>query len=111
MSIVKKKSIAMNIPAQAETRNITKIIEKTGNLYESLVVIGKRANQIHVEIKDELHSKLEEFATNVDTLEEVNENREQIEISKAYEKLPNPVILALHEFSEGKIYFRREGEE
>jgi DNA-directed RNA polymerase subunit K/omega len=111
MSIVKKKNVAMNINPSVETRDTGKLAAKTGNLYESLVIIGKRASQIHTEIKEELHAKLEEFAPNVDSLEEVHENREQIEISKAYERLPNPALLALHEFNDNKIYFRREGEE
>ncbi len=79
---------------------------KTGNLYESLVILAKRSNQIASQMKEELHSKLEEFATDGDNLEEVFENREQIEISKYYESLPKPTLLATQEFLEGKVYFR-----
>jgi DNA-directed RNA polymerase subunit K/omega len=98
---------AANIPNVIETRNLDMIKDKTGNLYESISIIAKRANQINISIKEELHNKLEEFATHTDSLEEVHENKEQIEISKAFEKMPNPAILATHEFLEDKIYYRR----
>ncbi len=91
----------------AETRNISEIKGKTGNLYESIAIIAKRANQINISIKEELHNKLEEFASHTDSLEEVHENKEQIEISRAYEKMPNPALLATTEFLEGKIYYRK----
>ncbi|MCH2044212.1 MAG: DNA-directed RNA polymerase subunit omega, partial [Saprospiraceae bacterium] len=78
----------------------------SGNVYESLVIISKRSNQIAVDLKKELHNKLDEFASSTDTLEEVHENKEQIEISKFYERLPNPVIIALDEFMDGEISFR-----
>ncbi len=78
----------------------------TGNIYESVVICAKRANQISVEIKHELNRKLEEFAYYTDNLEEVFENREQIEISKFYEKLPKPSLIALQEFYENGIYYR-----
>lgn len=96
-----------NIPSVIETKNLVDIKNKTGNLYESLVVIAKRANQISINIKEELHEKLEEFATHTDSLEEIHENKEQIEISKAFEKIPNPAILATQEFMEDKIYYRK----
>lgn len=98
---------AANIPNVIETRNLDMIKDKTGNLYESISIIAKRANQINISIKEELHNKLEEFATHTDSLEEVHENKEQIEISKAFEKMPNPAILATHEFLDDKIYYRR----
>ena len=83
------------------------LCENTGNVYETIAIIGKRANQISVEIKEELKRKLEEFSTNnVDNLEEVFENREQIEISKYYERLPKPTLLATQEYIEDKTYFR-----
>lgn len=85
--------------------------QKTGNVYRSIVIMSKRANQVALEIKEELHSKLEEFATSSDNLEEVFENREQIEISKYYEKLPNPAVLATEEFINDEIYFRDPAEE
>lgn len=91
----------------AETRNVLEIKGKTGNLYESIAIIAKRANQINTAIKEELHSKLEEFASHTDSLEEVHENKEQIEISRAYEKMPNPALLATTEFLDGKIYYRK----
>lgn len=77
-----------------------------GNLFETIVILSKRANQIAAEMKEELTSKLEEFATQTDNLEEVFENREQIEISKFYERLPKPYSIAIQELMEGKIYFR-----
>jgi DNA-directed RNA polymerase subunit K/omega len=84
---------------------------KTGNVYESISVIAKRANQINITIKEELHSKLEEFASHTDSLEEIHENKEQIEISRAYERMPNPALLATQEFLEDKVYFRRNEED
>ena len=72
-----------------------------------LLVIAKRANQINIAIKEELHNKLEEFASHTDSLEEIHENKEQIEISRAYERMPNPALLATAEFMEDKIYYRR----
>jgi DNA-directed RNA polymerase subunit K/omega len=94
-----------------ETRNMEEMQLKTGNLYESIVVISKRANQISSALKEELHSKLEEFATTTDNLEEIHENREQIEISKYYEKLPDATLMATQEFMEGKVYFRNPARE
>ena len=91
----------------AETRNVLEIKNKTGNLYESIAIIAKRANQINIATKEELHSKLEEFASHTDSLEEVHENKEQIEISRAYEKMPNPALLATQEFLDNKIYYRK----
>lgn len=83
---------------------------QTGNMYMSVAVISKRANQVAVKLKEELNSKLAEFATTVDNLEEVFENREQIEISKYYERLPKPTNLAIEEFLEGKVYVRKPDE-
>lgn len=96
-----------NIPSVVETKNLVDIKNKTGNLYESITIIAKRANQINITTKEELHNKLEEFATHTDSLEEIHENKEQIEISKAYEKMPNPAIIATQEFMEDKIYHRK----
>jgi DNA-directed RNA polymerase subunit K/omega len=89
------------------TRDLRDIDAKTGNLYESLTIIAKRSNQIAAEMKEELSSKLSEFASTSDNLEEIFENREQIEISKHYEKLPKPVLIAIQEFMEDKIYHRK----
>jgi DNA-directed RNA polymerase subunit K/omega len=90
-----------------ETKNLNEIKDKTGNLYESISIVAKRANQINISLKEELHNKLEEFASHTDSLEEIHENKEQIEISKAYERMPNPALLATQEFLENKIYFRK----
>ncbi len=94
-----------------ETRNTTDIKGRTGNLYESIAVISKRANQINISVKEELHSKLEEFASHTDNLEEVHENKEQIEISRFYERLANPAIQATQEFLDNKIYFRKNDDD
>lgn len=93
------------------TRDIMDLCDETGNIYESVAVIGKRANQISVEIKTELSKKLQEFASVSDNLDEVFENREQIEISRFYEKLPKPSLIATQEFVEGKIYYRNPNKE
>ena len=77
-----------------ETNNLNDLKNKTGNLYESIAIIAKRANQINISLKEELHNKLEEFASHTDSLEEIHENKEQIEISRAYERMPNPALLA-----------------
>src|ERR1700745_1393163 len=90
-----------------ETRNLDDIKQKTGNLYESIAIVAKRANQINISVKEELHNKLEEFATHTDSLEEIHENKEQIEISKAYERMPNAALLATQEFIEDKVYHRK----
>lgn len=93
------------------TRDIDKFDASTENIYESVIICTRRANQISVEIKQELNSKLEEFASFNDNLEEVFENREQIEISKFYERLPKPTLIALAEFEEGKVYYRNPDKE
>ena len=98
-----KKSKA---PVNTVTRNIMDLCEETGNIYEILAIISKRANQISVQIKEDLSKKLAEFASYNDSLEEVFENREQIEISRYYEKLPKPVLLATEEFVENQVYWR-----
>src|SRR5690606_40994562 len=88
------------------TRDLRDLDRNTENIYQSIVIISKRANQIGSDIKEELHSKLADFATVNDNLEEVFENREQIEISKHYERMPNPSLLAVDEFMNDKIYYR-----
>ena len=85
--------------------------DETGNIYETVAILGKRANQISVDIKSELSKKLQEFASVSDNLDEVFENREQIEISRFYEKLPKPTLIATQEFEEGKVYFRNPAKE
>lgn len=103
MAVDYKKS---NAASTTVTRDIKNLYEPTGNLYESLVVVSRRANQISKELKEELTSKLAEFASATDNLEEVFENREQIEISRFYEKLPKPSSLAIQEFTEDRVYHR-----
>ena len=93
------------------TLNMSDLAVETGNVYESVAIISKRANQISVKIKEELNSKLAEFATTVENLEEVFENREQIEISKYYERMPKATNLAIEEFMEGKVMYRRPTED
>jgi len=107
----KVKKIKMTqINPLIETQNLEEIAARTGNVYESIYAIARRANQISREIKEELHSKLEDFASHTDSLEEIHENKEQIEISKAYERMPNPAILATAEFIDDKIYYRKNEE-
>jgi DNA-directed RNA polymerase subunit K/omega len=101
-----RKHLSGNTASVVEARNLADIKAPTGNLYASIAIIGKRANQINISIKEELHNKLEEFASHTDSLEEIHENKEQIEISRAYERMPNPPILATQEFLEAKIYYR-----
>lgn len=88
------------------TRDLDKIADQTGNIYESIHIVGQRAKQISTNLKEELNNKLSEFASTVDNLEEVFENKEQIEISKFYERMPKPSTLAMEEFIEGKVYHR-----
>ncbi|HZG25180.1 MAG TPA: DNA-directed RNA polymerase subunit omega [Chitinophagaceae bacterium] len=102
-----RRQLSSNTSNTAETKNLTDIKNKTGNLYESIAIIAKRANQINITLKEELHNKLEEFASHTDSLEEIHENKEQIEISRAYERMPNPSLLATQEFMEEKIYHRK----
>ena len=100
-----------NASSTTITRDMIEFADKTGNIYESVAIIGKRANQISVEMKNELSKKLQEFASYNDNLEEVFENREQIEISRFYEKLPKPTLIATQEFMEDKIYYRNPAKE
>ena len=98
-------------PNTTVTRDVRSLDVATENVYESIVVIYKRANQISATIKEELNNKLQEFASSNDNLEEVFENREQIEISKYYERMPKPTLLSTQEFLEDKIYHRTVTEE
>jgi DNA-directed RNA polymerase subunit K/omega len=95
-----------NADLTTTTRDLRELDSKTGNLYESIAIVSKRANQISAEMKEELTNKLAEFASHTDNLEEIFENREQIEISKYYERLPKPSLIAINEFLENKIYYR-----
>ncbi len=99
------RSKIQGLEPQIRTRDIKSIAERTATIYESLAVISERARQISIELKQELHSKLDDFATTSDTIEEILENKEQIEISKFYERLPNPVIIATEEFIKGELEF------
>lgn len=99
------------IPNTTVTRNIHELDNVTENIYESIVIIAKRANQISNNVKEELHSKLAEFASSNDNLEEIFENREQIEISKHYERMPKPTLVAIDEFLNDKIYYRNPSKE
>ncbi|MGW8123109.1 DNA-directed RNA polymerase subunit omega [Roseivirga echinicomitans] len=101
----------MAASASIITRDTDKITEPTGNLYESIAIISKRAKQIATDMKEELNGKLSEFASTVDNLEEIFENREQIEISKFYERMPKPSAMALEEFANGEIYWRMKDTE
>ncbi|GAB3934503.1 DNA-directed RNA polymerase subunit omega [Mucilaginibacter myungsuensis] len=99
------------VASSTVTRDLRELDVKTDNIYESLVIIAKRANQISNNIKEELTQKLSEFASANDNLEEVFENREQIEISKHYERMPKPTLVAIQEFLEDKVYYRNPNKE
>jgi DNA-directed RNA polymerase subunit K/omega len=96
----------VNVPTNTISRDMNTMSEGVGNIYETVKIIGKRANQISVETKSELDKKLQEFASFNENIEEVFENREQIEISRFYEKLPKAVLIATQEFLEDKVYYR-----
>lgn len=106
MSINKKALASVN--PLVETRDVIAIKEKTGNLYESIVVMARRANQISISMKEDLHKKLDEFSSHTDTLKEIHENKEQIEISRMYERMANPALQSTNEFFEDKIYYRKK---
>lgn len=108
MSVDFKKS---NAHKTTVTQNLAEIDKATGNIYESLVIISKRADQINDEVRAELHDKLEEFATSAETLEEIFDNKEQIEVSKHYENLPKPMAIATDEWLNGQVYFRNPARE
>ena len=95
-----------NAPTNTVTRNMADFVGETGNVYESVAIIGKRSNQIAAEMKDELLKKLNEFSSSTDNLEEQFENHEQIEISRFYERLPKPTLIAAEEFIHGRVYHR-----
>ena len=99
------------VPVNTITRDIKNLAEPTGNIYESVVILYKRANQIALAEKKELQKKLEDFRNDRDTMEEVFENKEQIEISKYYERQPKPDLVAISEFEDGELYYRNAGSE
>lgn len=96
----------VNAPTTTVTRDMNSLSERTGNIYETVCIIGKRANQVSIDIKNELDKKLKEFEIGNDNLDEVFENREQIEISRYYERLPKPAIIATEEFLDDELYYR-----
>ena len=96
----------VNAPTTTVTRDMNSLSERTGNIYETVCIIGKRANQVSIDIKNELDKKLKEFEIGNDNLDEVFENREQIEISRYYERLPKPVLIAKKEYEDGEISYR-----
>lgn len=106
-----RRQLSSSTSSVVEPKKLSDLKDRTGNLYESIAIVAKRANQINITVKEELHSKLEEFASHTDSLEEIHENKEQIEISRAYERMPNPALLATTEFLEDKVYFRRNDED
>ena len=101
------KNLASAIDPNVKARDIKSMAATSANIYESITVISKRARQLSSEVKKELHDKLEEFVIVTETIEEIHENKEQIEISRAYERMPNPALLATQEFMEEKVYFRK----
>lgn len=110
MNTNNNKILISTLNPMIETRDVVEIKDKTGNVYESIAVMSKRANQINISMKEELHRKLQDFANHTDSLEEIQENREQIEISKFYERMANPPLQALDEFMHDKIYYRSKEE-
>jgi len=104
MSDIKTK--VQGLDPNLSARNIHDLVGKTGNIYEAIAIIAKRSRQLSVDLKHELHNKLEEFAVSSDTIEEVSENKEQIEISKFYERLPNPTVIATDEYINDDLYHR-----
>jgi DNA-directed RNA polymerase subunit K/omega len=102
-----RRQLSAGIANNVETKSLNEIKGKTGNIYESIAIMSKRANQINISLKEELHNKLDEFASHTDSLEEIHENKEQIEISRAYERMPNPALLSTQEFLDDKVYFRK----
>jgi DNA-directed RNA polymerase subunit K/omega len=95
-------------PTNCITRDVVEMAEKTGNVYESVVICSKMADQVNADIRKELYKKLEEFSTFNDNLEEIHENREQIEVSKYYEKLPKPTNIAIEEFMADNVYYTNQ---
>lgn len=93
-------------PSNTITRDMMSLSEETGNVYETVRIIGKRANEVSVEIKRDLEKKLQEFSSYSDSLDEIFENREQIEISRYFERLPKPTLIAAQEYVDGEVYYR-----
>lgn len=100
-----------NAPTNTVTRDLMDLCKDTGNIYETVAILGKRANQISTAMKEELTRKLQEFGSSQDNLEEIFENEEQIQISRYYERLPKPTLIATQEFLEDKVYYRNPSKE
>lgn len=105
------KTQVQKVNPNVQPRDVLGLVKKTGSIYEAINIMSARANQLNDDIKAELHEKLDEFASHSDTIEEVQENKEQIEISKFYEKLPNPVIIAINEFTNDQLEYRYREDE
>ena len=101
----------VKIPNSTVTRNMVDFSNLTGNVYETVAMLSKRSNQLASDLKQELHKKIEEYASTSDNLEEIYENREQIEIVKHYEQLPKPTLVAIHEYLNGELYYRNPQKE
>ncbi len=104
------KTKVQGLDPNLRARDIKNIAEQTGNIYEAISIMSKRARQLSVDVKTELHEKLEEFAVSSETIEEIHENKEQIEISKFYERIPNPTLIATEEFGNDEIEHRYKGD-
>ena len=100
------KSKVQNLDPNVTARDVLALVKNTENIYETLNIVNRRAKQLSVDLKHELNQKLQEFSTTTDAIEEIQENKEQIEISKFYERLPNPSVIALDEFQKNEIHFR-----
>ncbi|MCX8472131.1 MAG: DNA-directed RNA polymerase subunit omega [Sediminibacterium sp.] len=111
MSKIRKNYSNLAISNTIETKNLVNLKSKTGNLYEAISIIGRRANQINTDTKVELHNTLADFSNANDNMEEIQENKEQIEISKAYEKLPSPALSAIFEFENDRLFYKKNDED
>ena len=105
------KSRVQGLDPNLGARDVAGLAKTTGNIYKTLAIIAKRANQLTVDLKTELHQKLDEFAVTTETIEEIHENKEQIEISKFYERLPNPALIATEEYLNGELQYRERDQE
>jgi DNA-directed RNA polymerase subunit K/omega len=105
------KSKVQSLDPNVTARDILGLVKDTDNIYETLSIMTKRAKQLSVDLKHELNTKLQEFSSTTDAIEEIQENKEQIEISKFYERLPNPAVIAIDEFQKGEIHYRYPSDE
>ena len=100
-----------NAPLTTTVHDLVELSEQTGNIYETVAVLSKRSNQIASDMKRELHKKIEEFSSGIDTMDEIYENREQIEVVRHYEQMPKPTLMATQEYLDGDIYYRNPAKE